>query len=300
MTFIVLKGLNLIIWEKRMLNKDEYEIKILNSDRIALKGYYIPQNSKKCVVAFAGFAGNCDKLFCNIMSKCADNNISFLFGNTRGSYEKKELKKVLENGDIQLIQAGACYENFDETIADMIDWISYVKNLGYKELFLVGASLACNKIIKLLNDQNNINIFKIFLLCPQDIRVQVDDNMLKEAKKLMDNNRNRDILSEKFFGCFDVSAETYYNIFTREDINNLPYLSENGDFKYFKNISIPLIGVLGSEDQGLYNNADAYTCMQKLKDENFNFDFEIIEGVKHTFKHFEDDVSNIIIKNIKE
>ena len=102
-----------------MLNKDDYEIKIVNSDSVKLKGYYVKGNSTSCVVAFAGFAGNCDKLFVNIMTKCYENNIDFLFGNTRGSYEKKELKRVLPNGESEVVLAGACYEDFDETIMDL-------------------------------------------------------------------------------------------------------------------------------------------------------------------------------------
>lgn len=283
-----------------MLNKDDYEVKILNSENIKLKGYYLEKKSKQCIIAFAGFAGNCDKLFCDIMAKCDENNIAFLFGNTRGSYEKKELKRVLGNGESEIVLAGACYENFDETIADMVDWINYARKLNYEELYLVGASLACNKIIKILNIANFENIKKAFLLCPQDISVQVDEYMLKEAKSLIDKNLGGDILSKKFFGCFDVCAKTYNDLMTREDINNLPYLTINGNFELFSKVHIGMIGIIGSEDQGLYNDAKAYDCMSFLKEKNCNFKFHIIDGAKHNFKHYEDDVSSIIIKNIKE
>lgn len=281
-----------------MFNKDDYEIKKINKEGVQLKGYYLNANDQKCVVAFAGFAGNCDNLFCNIADHCGLNEVSFLFGNTRGSYEKKDLKTFLADGSCVKKTYGACYENFDDTIADMILWLDYAVELGHKEIYLVGASIACNKIVKLLSIYNNDKIKKVVLLCPQDIQAQIEEKMLEEAKNNLQNNEPEKILTDKFFGFCDVCSRTYYDIATRVDINNIPYLSKGGNFDMFKNIQLPMLGIIGSKDQGLNDN-DANSCMEKIKDNNINFIYKVIKDAKHTFKHYEDDISDIIINYIK-
>ena len=136
-------------------------------------------------------------------------------------------------------------------------------------------------------------------MCPQDIRAQVDNNMLLEAKEFLNCGKDREILSDKFFGCFQVSAKTYFDLMSRDDINNLPYLSARANFDYLKRINKPMLAIIGSEDQGLYGNADAIECMQKLKDVNDLLEYAVIEGAKHNFKHYEDDVAKLIICNLK-
>ena len=281
-----------------MFNKDDYEIKKINKEGVQLKGYHLKANDQKCVVAFAGFAGNCDKLFCNIADHCGLNEVSFLFGNTRGSYETKDLKTYLEDGSCVKKTYGACYENFDDTISDMVLWLDYAVELGYKEICLVGASIACNKIVKLLNNYNNEKIKKVVLLCPQDIQTQLDEKMLEEAKLNIKNNEPEKVLSDKFFGFCDVCGRTYYDMATRADINNIPYLSQDGNFEMFSNINLPILGIIGSKDQGL-GDLDATSCMEKIRDNNENFKFEVIDDAKHTFKHHEDEVSDLIINYIK-
>lgn len=99
-----------------MFEKDNYKISLINRDGLELRGYYNKVNSKQCVVAFCGFGGNCDKIFCAIAEQCEKNNISFLFGNTQGSYVRKMLKRHLPDGSIVEVEKGAFNEDFDECV----------------------------------------------------------------------------------------------------------------------------------------------------------------------------------------
>ena len=250
-----------------MIEKDDFEIKKVNKEGVQLKGYYLPKESSKCVVSFAGFAGNCDNLFCNILETCDKNDVGFLFGNTKGCYETKDLKVYLEDGTKVKKTFGACFEDFDSTIDDMIFWIEYVKQLGYKEIYLVVASISCNKVVKLLNQYQTEEIKKVVILCPQDISPQLDKNMLKEAEENMNNNEPEKVLTDKLFGFCSVCSRTFYNMATRSDINNIPYLTDGGDFSLFKNINLPILGIIGTKDQGLMDKA-AEDCMEIIANNN--------------------------------
>ena len=235
-----------------MFEKDDYKIKIINREGLELKGYYDKVNDKKCVIAFCGFGGNCDKAFCTIAEKCIENNISFLFGNTQGSYIRKELKKYTQNNEVVMVEKGAFNEDFDECVKDLAEWIEFAKREGFEQLYLLGASIACNRIVNYLNNyEYPKNIKKVILECPQNLGPQLPSKMVEEADELMSKNIPNKILTDKFFGYCEVTAKTIYNMAHNKKLDNLPYLT-NGDFSMLKNIQLPIRVVVGSCDGALF------------------------------------------------
>lgn len=285
-----------------MFEKDNYKISMINRDGLELRGYYNKVNSKQCVVAFCGFGGNCDKIFCAIAEQCEKNNISFLFGNTQGSYVRKTLKRHLPDGSIVEVEKGAFNEDFDECVSGMSQWIDYAVKEDFEQLYLIGASIACNRIVNYLNHyQYPNNIKKIILLCPQHLRPQTDINMLNETEKMMAENRPENILKDKFFGYCEVTARTYYNISHNDQLDNLPYLT-GGNFDMLKNIQLPIRVVMGSVDEGVvgYTDKSAKDCMEVLKNNAQDLNYEIIEGGRHNFKNKEQQVGETVIKYVIE
>ncbi len=284
-----------------MFIKDDYKIKILQRDGIELKGYYYENNKDSCVVCFAGLGGTCDNMFCAIADEVINSGLSFLFGNTQASYKVKGLKQKLADGETKLVLRGGAYEDYDETIKDMMEWVEYIINKGFKKIYLVGASLACNRLVSLLNVKQYPNIKKLILICPQDISVQVDNNMMAEAEENIISNKGDELLTQKLFGYCEICGRTYKDLFSRKDINNLPYLTEDCDFGMFKLIDIPIFAIIGEYDQGLsYSNLSAELAMKRLQHYNLNLKYKIIANAKHSFKNYEEELAKYVIEYIKE
>lgn len=286
-----------------MFIKDDYKIKILNQVGIELKGYFCEKDTSCCVIGFAGLGGTCDNMFCAIASRVVEKGMSFLFGNTQASYKIKELNQHTENGEVKAALRGGAYENYDDTINDMICWINFAMQQGFETIYLVGASLACNRLISMLNIKYIPQIKKLILICPQDMHKQIDYNMLKEAEENIMVNESEKLLSSKVFGYCEICGRTYKELFTRKDVNNLPYLSTTSNFSLFNKVNIPIFSVIGSKDQGLsYSNLSAVEAMEILRKNNNNFEFEIVDGATHSFKGFEDRLAEIIsiyLENVK-
>ena len=283
-----------------MFEKDDYKISIINRDGLELKGYYKKVNDDKCVVAFCGFGGNYDKSFCTLAEKCIENNVSFLFGNTQGSYVKNEMKQHLTNNEVVIVEKGAFNEDFDECVKDLSEWISFAEQEGFKELYIVGASIACNRIVNYLNKFSYPDIIKkIILQCPQDIRPQVDEHLLREAELYVSQNLYDHILTDKFFGYCDITAKTCYNLAHNNELNNLPYLT-NGDFNMLKSIKLPIRVIIGSIDEGIvyYSDKDAKYFMDILKNNSCDLSYTIIEGGRHNFKNKEEELAIATIKYV--
>ena len=153
---------------------------------------------------------------------------------------KNHLKDICQNGEIVSEEKGAFNEDFDECVKDLNEWVNFASAQGFKELYLVGASIACNRIVNHLNFYSYPkNIKKVILLCPQHLHPQIDENMIKEAELYMSINMSDKILTDKFFGYCDVTAKIYYNIAHNLKLDNLPYLT-NGDFTMLKNLKLTL------------------------------------------------------------
>lgn len=283
-----------------MFQKEDYIIKMINRDGLELKGYYDKVNNKKCVVAFCGFGGNCDTSFCAIAEKCIENNISFLFSNTQGSYVKKELKKHLQNNGVIMVEKGAFNEDFDECVKDLSEWIEFATKEGFEEIYLLGASIACNRIVNYLNNFNYPqSIKKVILECPQNLKPQLPSTMIEEADELMSENLPNNILTDKFFGYCEVTAKTIYNMVHNKNLDNLPYLIK-GDFSMLKNISLPIRVVIGSQDEGIVCHSDKSVnyFMDILKENSNNLEYTIIDGGRHNFKHKENELADAVLSYI--
>ncbi len=285
-----------------MLEKDNYKIKLLNKDGLELSGYYAKLNSKKCVIAFCGFGGNCDKAFCEIAEKCIENNISFLFGNTQGSYIRKKLKKHLENNEVILVEKGAFNEDFNKCVSDLNEWVNFAKKEGFEELYLVGASIACNRIVNYLNNYDYPqNIKRVILECPQNLFPQISKKMIDESEKLVSKKLDNNILKDKFFDYCEITARTCFNMTHSKELDNLPYLT-NGDFSMLKNINLPIRVVIGRNDEGIvcYSDKSVEYYMNILKENSNDLEYTIIEDCRHNFKNKEVELANIVIKYILE
>lgn len=284
-----------------MFIKDDYKIKLIQREGIELKGYYCENDKNSCVIGFAGLGGTCDNMFCAIADEVINSGLSFLFANTQASYKIRELKQKLNDGSTKLVLRGGAYENYDNTIKDMIEWVEYIYNKGFKQIYLIGASLACNRLVSLLNTKQFPNIKKMILICPQDISVQVDEEMMAEAKANIIANKGEEILTQKLFGYCEICGRTYNDLFSRKDINNLPYLTKDADFSMLEKIDIPIVSIIGECDQGLsYSNLSAYDAMQQLQQHSDNMQYEVIANAKHSFKNYEDELAKCVVKYLKE
>ncbi len=283
-----------------MFEKDKFQVKILNREGLQLKGYFQKINNDKCLVNFCGFGGCCDKVASAIAEACERSNISFLFGNTQGSYDRKVLKLFDENGNYVKVEKGACYEDFDKCVGDVSDWLKFAEKEGFKEIYLTGASIACNRIINYLNKYEfSDKIRKIVLICPQNVRPQIDLKMFEEAKKFVSLNQENQVLTDKFFGYCDVTAKTYFNMMTNNELDNLPYL-ENRSFDMLKNVKLPIRVVIGSEDEGIVDFSDksAEYYMNILKNHHHDLKYKIVEEARHNFKNKEQELAETVLSFI--
>ncbi len=186
-------------------------------DGLELSAYFYGKiTDKVCIVFIHGMNGNIDNnFFASLWGELlSSNNISFLFGYTRGhSLINKILKK-----DGSYLECGTAFEIFEESFYDVSLWVEKVKDMGYEKIILLGHSLGCNKVINYLYKKVNI-VDGLILASPPDMIGLIKNDyyqknyqeLIKEAEDNIKNNKKDKLLSTMLWGEYFISSKTLIN-----------------------------------------------------------------------------------------
>ena len=205
------------------------------------------------------------------------------------------------NGEkIEIVQGG-CYENLENYYIDYKAWFDFLKRENYDDIYVVGHSLACNKIIDYFNKYEIDEVKKIVMLAPQDLSkiIYTQKNNISQAKLYMLNNKENEILSEKFLGFCPISAKTFLSFGRECFLHNLKYKDANYKYQKLKYIKKPIYIFIGENDEGL-NGVSADKYMQRIIKNTNNIQYQVMENCNHTFKNYTNVLAEKVIKFILE
>jgi alpha-beta hydrolase superfamily lysophospholipase len=195
---------------------------------------------------------------------------------------------------------GCMYEIFEDCIYDIDLAIKVAKEKGYKRIILLGHSYGCNKVIYYFYKKHP-SILGIILASAPDMigshmLVQSNDydELIKEAKDNIDNNEPTKLLHKMFEDYMYMSSQTYYNWFKKDsNLDNLPIIRGNNNWKQLESINVPILTFSGSCEE------DYYLHLDLLKDKAINcnnFEYKIIEDTSHTYNKKEEEIAKLIFE----
>ena len=271
---------------------------------------FTPQTQTKTIIIHMhGSAGNFyqSTFYSHLFELAHDMNIAFLSTNNRGTgvYD-------IETGTKS---RGAAIELFEECLLDIDAWIEYVASLGYENILLQGHSFGTNKIqYYALNGKYKSKVKALILLGFTDSyggqlqylkKLNIDNNkILEEARTLVSEGKPMQLLSLPLinWGELPQTAESYLNFMSPNSVlSNILPLSKMSSLDRFKEIKIPILGIVGDHNEGTVIPPQAAVDM--LNKENKNAQSYVIKNSNHTYKGKEKELVAIIkqflIKNCK-
>ena len=236
-----------------------------------------------------------------MLKEYPENKLSFLTVETRGA----ELIRWFQtsNGKTKLI--GNSYEIFEESTYDINAWVNFLKSKGYKHIHLQGHSLGCSKIAFYQKVMKNPLVNSLIFISPSDMMgLLVNDRdkphydrFLKEAKELKKKGKENQLLSEIQWDFAMQSAKSFLNFsFENNNLAIFNYYNPEKGFDTIKSISVPMLSILGTKDDGIVT--DAYKSNEILKKNASNckkFKGVVFENAKHEFEGFEDKIVKEVI-----
>ncbi len=285
-------------------------IKTRTSDKLLLSALYsisaIPDVRDTIIIHFHGMAGDfyTNAFVQKMHEQYPNSGFSFMSVQTRGT---DSVMQVLV-GENEWVYYGNTYEIFEESVLDIEAWIRKALELGYKEIWLQGHSLAPTKLIYFVNNAD-IDLLErvkgLILISPSDIGgfsthpdyVEKHRDLLKEATELVNSGNDLQILSGEKWG-YKLSAKTYLNMFG-ENSNTDIFNYKKTAWPQVKGIKLPVIAFTGTEDSGIVPIMEAQEAMKKIENEfssSINAIGVVLGDATHSFSGYED----VLCKNIVE
>lgn len=199
----------------------------------------------------------------------------------------------------EVIKAGNIYENFDESIYDLIAAINYAKEIWYNDIILIWQSLGTLKVQYYCEQIWDIK--KIILLSPLDMinrfrsRVKEKyDKLINKSKKLISEWKPYEMVTNEFSALKIASTMA---IGCKADLFKL---EEN------RNITKPLnydgyVSIIAGTNEHVYNG----WSMEYVKDrfekrfKNAKLQFYTIPNSTHDYSEHEKEISKLIIDSIR-
>ena len=245
--------------------------------------------------AGGNFYGN--SYFEGLTNRLVGLGVVYLSTNNRGAgvYE-------LEKGSIS---HGVALEKFADCLLDIDAWIEFALGKGYENIVLEGHSYGTEKIVYYMNEGKHRDRVKgvILLGFSDNVGAQmkyeqsIGKSYLEEAKALASKGENERLLSDLFGLCGElpISAQTYLDCFTDHSANALALpLRQGSNLTFFRNIHVPILGVIGDQEDKEYTVIPIKDAIELLRSENSRAEVYQIEKSDHVFSGKEAQVIAII------
>lgn len=212
--------------------------------------------------------------------------MAYLSTNNRGAgvYE-------LEKGSIS---HGVSLEKFADCLLDIDAWIEFALDKGYENIVLEGHSYGTEKIVYYMNEgQHRDRVTGVILLGFSDnvgaqmkYEQSIGTHYLQEAQALASQGEPERLLRDLFGLCGElpISAQTYLDCFTDGSANAIALPFRQGrDLLYFRNIHVPILGIIGDQEEREYTVIPIKDAVELLKTENRLAEVYQIEDSDHVF-----------------
>lgn len=237
-----------------------------------------------------------------LVNSSLDLEVAHLNTNNRGAgvYE-------LEKG---APSSGSSLEIFEDCVLDIDAWIEFALSRGYKKIILEGHSFGTEKAVYYMNKGKYIEkVIAVVLLgfsdnvgTQQKCEKTIGKNYFDEANRLVSEGKGEHLLSDLYAlaGEMPISAQTYLNFHSEGSGNSkaLP-LRKGKDLQYFRNIKVPILGVIGDNEEKEYTIIPIKDAIEFLKRENELAEVYQIEDCNHEFDGKEKELADVIADFIK-
>lgn len=266
------------------------------------------QSTKRAVLWVHGLTGafySSIDLINTLADHCAKNGMAFASFNTRGHDSITGIKKIdttSEKGYTH-VNGGAGYEVFSECIYDIQGSLDFLEKEGMTEVILVGHSTGANKVSYFSATVKDPRVIGVILLSAVSDKLAPEINKEQLSKDiemmqtLVNSNKGDGLVIGKTF--FPLTPKRFLSLFTPGIEDQFDYGETNPSLKIFSSIEMPVLVMLGDQDEYLDRKAEVVLSIFKRFTTSKQYHQTLISQANHGFKGKENEVSTTIMDWIK-
>lgn len=240
-------------------------------------------------------------------------DIALLAYNNRGAHESKRLRLADDTlpEEERSYQGGTHYEKIADCVHDIDGAAQFLKDEGYKELYLLGHSTGANKICA-YHVRATHNPFSKYVLAGagddaglffSELGAKRFWAALSYAAKNLKTEPLK--LMPKYSGMYPFSVQSAWDILNPDgDYNTFPFYEASTErlgkkplFAEYEQIDRPTLVIFGAEDEYTYTAGGAGTALDLMMRHTSNamlkqIDFALIPEADHSFHDCETEFAN--------
>ncbi|KKS79897.1 MAG: Alpha/beta hydrolase fold protein [Candidatus Beckwithbacteria bacterium GW2011_GWA2_43_10] len=276
-------------------------VKVKTKDGLELGGMLFEPEDKKLKTIKIHIPGDNGSFwwsdyYPNLAESSLSQGIAFLSVNSRGT-------GAFENSNDDPVSFGVAVEIFSDCILDFDAWIKFTLDKGYQKIILEGHSRGTEKTVYYLNHGHYVDkVVGVILMGFSDAigtqlkhEQKIGHNFMAEAERMVEEGKGDQLLSDlrAFCGELPMTAKTYLDNMKPDSANAkaIP-LRQGKNLAYFKNIKVPVLGVIG--DHGEYTIIQIEMAIELLKKENPLAEAYQIKDCDHCYIGKEKELTKII------
>lgn len=283
-------------------------IRLNTEDGLVLQSLlYKPEAvSQKVYLHVHGMGGNFyENRFLDVMAeRLTSAGYAFLSINTRGHDTIADFPITGEKEGYRRI--GNAFEIFEECVSDIRSAMSYLETRGYTDITLCGHSLGAVKAAYYLAMTNDIRAARLVLMSPADMvgLAEAEESFgrfMSVAKEMVTTGKGEELLPEKLWGGYYLSAKTYINLSTRGCPVDVFNIYDETKPSLLEKIAVPTLAFLGEKDDAVTVESQKALEIIKQKAGSIpSFETRVIEGANHGYFGKEKEMVEEIMKWLAE
>ncbi|MFA5155156.1 MAG: alpha/beta fold hydrolase [Patescibacteria group bacterium] len=259
--------------------------------RYLLPGIYFgPRRPKTVYIFLHGLGGNLFSRHELALSLVSRDTGALLFNN-RGSGVMGGVRRMLKSGrPTKYRDAGMAHEVFTECADDIDGAVDYARNLGAKNIFLVGHSTGCQKAVYYLAKRPRSRVKGAVLLAPmsdystvhQDASPAVYRRALARARQMVKAGKKHELLPLSVWPKL-IDAQRFISLYTPESAEEIFGYASGRKPVLLNKIKKPLLAILAEADEFGDRPAKEIAAWFRAALARQRADTIIIKGVGHGF-----------------
>jgi alpha-beta hydrolase superfamily lysophospholipase len=283
-------------------------VRFTTEDQLILQGLiYRPEEpGHKVFLHVHGMAGNFyENRFIDVMAESiVRKDYAFFSINTRG--HDLIAYFPIAGTEEKYRKIGDAYEKFEECLLDIKAAIDYLQNSGYEEVVLCGHSLGAVKVSYYMAKTQDIRVKKLILMSPPDMiglgeEGENHEQLMMEAQKMISEGRGGELLPDKIWDYYHLSADTYVDLNTRGYPVDIFNTYDKAKPSLLAEIRIPTLAFLGEKDDAaILPKREALEIIKSKAINAPSFEIDIIPGAPHSYFGKEQDMADRITKYLTQ
>lgn len=266
-------------------------VRLVTEDRLILQSllYTSEGASRKAYLHIHGMGGNFyENRFLDVMAeRLTGAGYAFLSINTRGHDTIADFPIVGEKEEYKRI--GNAFEIFEESILDIRSAMNYLESRGYTDITLCGHSLGAVKVAYYLAMTGDVRVTRLVLMSPADMvgLAEAEESFgrfMSVAKEMVTTGKGEELLPEKLWGGYYLSAKTYINLSTKDYPVDVFNVYDETKPSLLAKITFPTLAFLGEKDDAVtVEPQKALEIIKRKAGSVPSFETRLIEGANHGY-----------------